>query len=134
MRDLHDAGLTLHIDDFGTGYSSLQVLHHFPVDAFKIDRSFIETLTTGDHTDELVRAIIAMGKALGLTVVAEGIETTGHSSSCARSAARTARASCLHPLSQPTTSASCSATRSAQIGTTPHEQHRPARRTRVRQR
>jgi EAL domain-containing protein (putative c-di-GMP-specific phosphodiesterase class I) len=75
MRDMHDAGLALHVDDFGTGYSSLQVLHHFPVDAFKIDRSFIETLTTGDHTDELVRAIIAMGKALGLTVVAEGIET-----------------------------------------------------------
>jgi len=76
MRDMHDAGLTLHVDDFGTGYSSLQMLHHFPVDAFKIDRSFIETLTSGDHTDELVRAIVAMGKALGLTVVAEGIETT----------------------------------------------------------
>ena len=76
MREMHDAGLRLHIDDFGTGYSSLETLHRFPVDAFKIDRSFIGCLTTGDRTDELVRAIVAMGKALGLPVVAEGVETT----------------------------------------------------------
>ncbi len=75
MRDLHDAGLELHIDDFGTGYSSLETLHRYPVDAFKIDRSFIAGLTTSDRTEELVRAIIAMGKALGLAVVAEGVET-----------------------------------------------------------
>ena len=76
MREMHDAGLQLHIDDFGTGQSSLQMLHRFPVDAFKIDRSFIHGLTSGDHTDELVRAIVVMGKALGLAVVAEGVETT----------------------------------------------------------
>jgi EAL domain-containing protein (putative c-di-GMP-specific phosphodiesterase class I) len=76
MQAMHDAGLTLHIDDFGARYSSLDTLHRFPVDAFKIDRSFIESLTTGDRGDELVRAIIAMGRALGLAVVAEGIETT----------------------------------------------------------
>ncbi len=76
MRDMHDAGLQLHIDDFGTGYSSLDTLHRFPVDAFKIDRSFVAGLTTSDRTEELVRAIIAMGKALGLDVVAEGVETT----------------------------------------------------------
>ena len=76
MREMHDAGLALHVDDFGTGYSSLQVLHQYPVDAFKIDRSFIKALTTNAHSDELVRAIIAMGKALGLSVVAEGIETS----------------------------------------------------------
>jgi len=75
MNEMHDAGLRLHIDDFGTGYSSLETLHRFPVDAFKIDRSFIRGLTTGDRSDELVRAIVAMGKALGLAVVAEGIET-----------------------------------------------------------
>lgn len=76
MRELHEAGLQLHIDDFGTGYSSLGTLHQFPVDAFKIDRSFIAGLTTGDRAEELVRAIVAMGKALHLDVVAEGIETT----------------------------------------------------------
>jgi len=75
MNEMHDAGLRLHIDDFGTGYSSLETLHRFPVDAFKIDRSFIRGLTTDDRSDELVRAIVAMGKALGLAVVAEGIET-----------------------------------------------------------
>jgi EAL domain-containing protein (putative c-di-GMP-specific phosphodiesterase class I) len=75
MNEMHDAGLRLHIDDFGTGYSSLETLHRFPVDAFKIDRSFIRGLMTGDRSHELVRAIVAMGKALGLAVVAEGIET-----------------------------------------------------------
>jgi len=75
MRDLHDAGLELHIDDFGTGYSSLETLHRFPVDAFKIDRAFIRDLAAGDRTADLVRAIVAMGKALGLAMVAEGIET-----------------------------------------------------------
>src|SRR5450756_545043 len=75
MTEMHDAGLILHIDDFGTGYSSLETLHRFPVDAFKIDRSFIRGLTTDDRTDELVGALVAMGKALGLAVVAEGIET-----------------------------------------------------------
>ena len=75
LGDMHDAGLRLHIDDFGTGYSSLDSLHRFPVDAFKIDRSFIHGLTTGDRKSELVRVIVAMGKALGLAVVAEGVET-----------------------------------------------------------
>ena len=75
MQDMHEAGFELHIDDFGTGYSSLETLHRFPVDAFKIDRSFIAGLTTSDRTEELVRAIITMGKALGLAVVAEGVET-----------------------------------------------------------
>ena len=75
MHDLHNAGFELHIDDFGTGHSSLETLHRFPVDAFKIDRSFIAGLTTSDRTEELVRAIISMGTALGLAVVAEGVET-----------------------------------------------------------
>jgi diguanylate cyclase (GGDEF)-like protein/PAS domain S-box-containing protein len=76
MHGMHDAGLTLHIDDFGTGYSSLETLHRFPVDAFKIDRSFIDDLATGTRRGQLVRAIIDMGKALGLAVVAEGVETS----------------------------------------------------------
>jgi len=75
MRDMHETGLALHIDDFGTGYSSLETLHRFPVDAFKIDRAFIRDLTPGDRSADLVRAIVAMGQALGLEMVAEGIET-----------------------------------------------------------
>ncbi|MCR6494497.1 EAL domain-containing protein [Cellulomonas sp. P24] len=75
MRELHQAGLRLHIDDFGTGYSSLETLHRFPVDAFKIDRSFLRSLASGDHTTELITALVGLGKSLGLAVVAEGVET-----------------------------------------------------------
>ena len=75
MRDLHHAGFALHIDDFGTGYSSLETLHRFPLDALKIDRSFITGLTTSDRANELLRAIITMSNALGMAVVAEGVET-----------------------------------------------------------
>ena len=75
MHQLHDAGLRLHIDDFGTGYSSLETLHRFPVDAFKIDRSFLRSLASGDHTTELITALVGLGTSLGLAVVAEGVET-----------------------------------------------------------
>jgi diguanylate cyclase (GGDEF)-like protein len=74
-REMHLAGLRLHIDDFGTGYSSLETLHRFPVDAFKIDRSFIHSLASADHSAELIRALVGLGQALGLAVVAEGVET-----------------------------------------------------------
>jgi diguanylate cyclase (GGDEF)-like protein len=74
MAGLHEAGFELHIDDFGTGYSSLESLHRFPVDALKVDRSFVAGIGQGDSSDELVRAIIAMGSALGLDVIAEGVE------------------------------------------------------------
>ncbi|WP_449385829.1 putative bifunctional diguanylate cyclase/phosphodiesterase [Cellulomonas soli] len=75
LRKFHDAGLQLHIDDFGTGHSSLQTLHRYPVDALKIDRSFVHGLADEQQSRELVRAIVAMGRALGLTVIAEGVET-----------------------------------------------------------
>jgi EAL domain-containing protein (putative c-di-GMP-specific phosphodiesterase class I) len=76
MRKMHEAGLRLHIDDFGTGYSSLETLHRFPVDAFKIDRSFIRSLASADNSAELISALVVLGKALGLAVVAEGVETS----------------------------------------------------------
>ncbi|MGV8979312.1 MAG: EAL domain-containing protein [Cellulomonas sp.] len=76
MDDMHRAGLRLHIDDFGAGHSSLQTLHRYPVEALKIDRAFIADLTQGTTSLELVRAIMAMADALGLEVIAEGIETT----------------------------------------------------------
>ena len=75
MREMHDAGLRLHIDNFGTGYSSLETLRRFPLDAFKIDRSFIRSLESADHSAELISALLALGKSLGLAVVAQGIET-----------------------------------------------------------
>lgn len=76
MSRMRDAGLRLHIDDFGAGHSSLQTLHRYPVEALKIDRSFVQELADGGQNRELVRAIVAMGKALHLEVIAEGIETT----------------------------------------------------------
>jgi len=75
LTDLHRSGVQLSIDDFGTGYSSLAYLQRFPVDELKIDRSFISALTATSGSHTLIEAIIAMGRALGLRIVAEGVET-----------------------------------------------------------
>ncbi len=76
MADLHAVGIRMHIDDFGTGQSSLHALRAFPVDALKIDQSFIHQIDVDHQTTELVRIIVGMGHTLGLDVVAEGVETT----------------------------------------------------------
>jgi len=76
LRRLHDLGIRIAIDDFGTGYSSLSYLRHLPVDVLKIDRSFVTPLGTSDSTAEtLVSTTITLSHALGLEVVAEGVET-----------------------------------------------------------
>ena len=75
VSELNDIGVRIAIDDFGTGYSSLAYLAAYPVDVLKIDRSFVSGLETGPREARLVSAIIAMGNDLGLSVVAEGVET-----------------------------------------------------------
>lgn len=75
LRDLSDYGVGIHIDDFGTGYSSLSYLADLPVQTLKIDQSFVERLTESDTNSRVVQAIVGLGKAMGLEVVAEGVET-----------------------------------------------------------
>jgi diguanylate cyclase (GGDEF)-like protein len=75
LNGLHLMGVQVHVDDFGTGYSSLEALHDLPIDALKIDRSFVSRLATSARSRELVRAIVTMGLNLNLAVIAEGIET-----------------------------------------------------------
>jgi diguanylate cyclase (GGDEF)-like protein len=72
---IQSRGIRLAIDDFGTGYSSMSLMKQFPIDTIKIDRSFVRDLPNDSEDQAIAQAIISMGKALGMTVVAEGVET-----------------------------------------------------------
>ncbi|MES2257740.1 MAG: EAL domain-containing protein [Pseudomonadota bacterium] len=75
MQRLREAGVGFSLDDFGTGYSSLSYLHRLPLEQLKIDRSFIWDAQEGRHGGAIVRTIVGLGKALGMAVLAEGVET-----------------------------------------------------------
>ncbi|MBK4732590.1 EAL domain-containing protein [Oxynema sp. CENA135] len=75
LRQLRDRHIHLSIDDFGTGYSSLSYLHHFPVDTIKVDKSFVQRLDGSTHNLGLIPAIISIAQTMGMSVIAEGIET-----------------------------------------------------------
>jgi diguanylate cyclase (GGDEF)-like protein len=74
LSAIRDLGVRIAIDDFGTGYSSLAYLQRFPVDALKIDRSFIAQLSEGDEGEIVLRTLVQLGKALAIETLAEGIE------------------------------------------------------------
>jgi EAL domain-containing protein (putative c-di-GMP-specific phosphodiesterase class I) len=74
LEELRALGVSIALDDFGTGYSSLSYLRRLPVDTLKMDRSFIRSIAQNAEAAALTRSIVAMGRALGLRVVAEGVE------------------------------------------------------------
>ena len=75
LRKLKAMGIAIAMDDFGTGYSSLATLHAFPFDKIKLDQSFVQRIPLDVSAMAIVRTILALGKSLGVPVLAEGIET-----------------------------------------------------------
>lgn len=76
MVQLRDKGIHIHIDDFGTGYSSLSYINRFPINALKIDRSFVAKMFGNDENMEIIKAIISLAHSLNLDLIAEGVELT----------------------------------------------------------
>ncbi|MGZ6993096.1 MAG: putative bifunctional diguanylate cyclase/phosphodiesterase, partial [Ilumatobacteraceae bacterium] len=77
LAQLKHLGVQIAIDDFGTGYSSLAYLERLPVDSLKIDRRFVDAIARSPESDALMHTLVQLGKDLGLTTLAEGVETTG---------------------------------------------------------
>lgn len=77
ILQLRKMDVRVHLDDFGTGYSSLSYLHRFPIDALKIDRSFVNAMSTDEGAMEITKSVIALAHSLKKRVIAEGVETAG---------------------------------------------------------
>ena len=75
LKNLKKIGITLAVDDFGTGYSSFNYLNRFPLDCLKIDKSFIDTMTSDERSAEIVRTLSQLAHNLGMVTIAEGVET-----------------------------------------------------------
>ena len=75
LRSLQDAGVGIAFDDYGTGYASLSLLKRFPLTRLKIDRSFVQDTAESTSDAAIIRAVLMLGRDLGLEVIAEGIET-----------------------------------------------------------
>lgn len=77
MQRLHEQGICISLDDFGTGYSNMSYLQHLPLDILKIDRSFVADVETNPRNASICRALLSLGHSMGLTIIAEGVETPG---------------------------------------------------------
>ena len=75
IKDLHELGVRVALDDFGSGYSNLGYLQRFPLDKIKIDQSFVLALGRSSNGGVIIQAMVALGRALGLSVLVEGVET-----------------------------------------------------------
>ncbi|WP_095097431.1 bifunctional diguanylate cyclase/phosphodiesterase [Pseudomonas sp. Irchel 3A5] len=75
LESVRELGIRVALDDFGTGYSSLGYIDRYPIDAIKIDRSFVSRMMSYDRSDAIVRSILSLGRTLGLGITAEGVET-----------------------------------------------------------
>jgi diguanylate cyclase (GGDEF)-like protein len=117
LGGLRDLGVKLSLDDFGTGYSSLAFLARVPVDELKIDRSFVETMGTREGA-AIVRATVELGRALGLRVVAEGVERADQLATLTRLGCDAAQGNHLYPpmTVEDATDAVCAALESAERG------------------
>ena len=115
LEALRDLGIRIAMDDFGTGYSSLAYLRRFPVDSLKIARELIAGPAESDDPEAwaFARAIVALGRSLGLSTVAEGIETPSSCACCGASAAALVRATCSASRRPPLTSRPSWCTRQA---------------------
>jgi diguanylate cyclase (GGDEF)-like protein/PAS domain S-box-containing protein len=113
LNELRELGIAIALDDFGTGYSSLGYLHHFPVDALKIDQSFVASLPDGPRPAALVKSIIELARALDVTTVAEGVENAEQARILKELGCFTAQGSYL---CQPQTTAQLEVLLEAQLG------------------
>jgi EAL domain-containing protein (putative c-di-GMP-specific phosphodiesterase class I) len=96
LDDLKQHGMALSLDDFGTGYSSLTRLYSLPFDELKIDASFVAALDSDTQSLRIVTAVLGLGQSLGLTVVAEGVESTSQAAVLRKLGCNAGRAFCGH--------------------------------------